>query len=179
MCHPAVVPIALALVSAAATAYSVNQSNKTNKAMAEAANEAAGLDMARLQAGSDQVNSKSAQEKLQREMQTQRERARIRVSQGESGVSGQSSLRVLNNSLMQGSFDIGILEANRVNSQDQLNADRMDVSAGNKGRVNQANAGMTSGPMAALMIGGSAGSAYASSGGSFGSTTKPKPIQTK
>lgn len=156
MCNPAVIPIAMAVMSAAATAYGQSQQNKATKAQAEAATEAGQLDVQQLKTQMEQTNDAATREKLQRQLQTARERATIRVSQGEAGVAGgQSSIRVLNNSIMQGSMDVSTIEANRANSVDQSKAGVLATDAKTRGRINTANAGRSSGLMSGLLIGGS------------------------
>jgi hypothetical protein len=159
-------------ISAAAAAYQVKQTNENMERQAEEASKAEGLDMSRLAARSEEENDAAAQEKLQRELQTQRERGRIRVAQGESGVSGSTTLRVLDTSLRQGAMDVSVMEANRLSKQDQMNFDKMGVGNKADSRRAAAQAGFVSPGLAALQIGGAGASGYASGVGMIsGGTT--------
>jgi hypothetical protein len=184
MCYPIIIPIAMAAVSAAASAYGVVQQNKAMKLQAEEASKAEGLDLSRLTARSEEESDAAAQEKLQRELQTQRERGRIRVAQGEAGVTGPTTLRVLSSSLRQGAMDVSVIEANRLAKIEQLQYDRMGVSAKAESRRAGAQAGFVSPGLAALQITGSAAEGYAAgssltAGLGSGAGTKKKPsVQT-
>lgn len=168
MCEPTTIMMIGMAVMAAYTAYTTNEStNKQMEAQAVSANTAASYDYQGLTEQRGQVDEKSAQEKLQRQLQTQREYATVQVAAGEGGVGGNSVLRVMNNAMMQGSYDTSVIEANRMAKAGQINADMMSVHAGNAGRVNEAEAGTISPTMGAINV-GMAGVSGASQGYSMG-----------
>lgn len=171
MCHPAAWPVAMAIMSAATTAVTIRQQNKVADAQAEAAEKAAQLDNQQLADQAIEINEQAAQEKLQRQLQTARERGRIMAIQGEAGVQGISPLAVLNASLTQEAMDLDVIEGNRKSGVNQTRAQAESVRADAQGRVNTAYAGKVSGATGAMQIGSSAVSGYLQ-GSRFSSSVK-------
>ena len=153
MCNPMIMMAGMAALQMGQSVISTNAQNEQAEASAAAANRAASYDYQQLAEQKGEVDQQAAQEKLQRQLQTAREHGRIAVAQGEAGVGGNSSLRVLNNALMQGSFDIGVIEANRGSKTRQIMAEVDSVHAKNVSRVNQAESNTVSSGMGFLNAG--------------------------
>ena len=182
MCNPVFLAAGMSIMQVGQTMMGINSQNEMAEAEGEAANMAASYDYQKLAEQKGEVDEQAAQEKLQRQLQTAREHGRISVAQGEAGVGGNSSLRVLNNTLMQGSYDTGIIEANRGSKVGQIMSEVDSVHAKNVGRVNIAKSKTTSSGMAMLQIGmagvGGAAEGYSMGKSLFGGPTmktKPKP----
>jgi hypothetical protein len=149
--------MALTAISTAYTMYQGNQQAQAGVAAAEAA-AAADRDLLSKQAG--QINASASVDKLERARQAQREQAKIRTAAGESGALGNSTLRMLNNSMLQQGHDTGIIESNRQNAIDQNQARQQATNAELQSRTNEAMSGYTNPLMAGLQIGVGAGSDY-------------------
>lgn len=101
--------------------------------------------------------------------QGMRERAKARVLAGESGVAGITPIREQANSFLQQAYDIGIMQTNRNNKLEQVEAEKQGIWATASGRLNQA-AGRTTNPfMAGLQI-VTSGVSGAASGMTLGNT---------
>ena len=155
MCDPIFIGGTTALLSGITSSLTIGEQNANARAQGEAANRAALTDYERIQARAGEISAASAQDKLKRNLQTARERAKLKVAQGEAGIAGNSSLRELNNSLFESSFDKSVIEANRKSELAQLQASARGVEATNKSRVNQANSMISAPLVSALTIGGS------------------------
>jgi len=133
-----------------------NAQNKAAQAQTESANLAASYDYQQLTEERHEADEQAAQEKFQRQLQTQREHGRLMVATGEAGVGGNSTLRVLNNAILQGSYDESVIEANRLSKARQVRAKKDSVHATAQSRVNAAKASTIS-PMMGAMKAGLAG----------------------
>jgi len=153
MCNPVALGAVMGGLQMVSSMMATNAQNEQAEAQAEAANKAASYDYQQLAAQKMEEDEQSAQEKLQRQLQTAREHSRISVAMGEAGVTGTSGLRILNNTLMQGSYDIGVIEANRASKARQIMSQVDAVHAQNVGRVNQAEANTVSSAMGFLNAG--------------------------
>jgi hypothetical protein len=167
---PVVYAIVAAVIAAISSAYTVHRTNKTAQKQINAANDAAKLDMVLLQDQTRELNDQAARDKLQRQLQTERERGKIRATQSAAGIEGVSALGILNNALMQETMDVGVLEANRSSGVSQYNAASAKVSANAQSRFNEAMSNSYDTLGASLMIGGNAANAGAS-GYRFGKAT--------
>lgn len=109
MCNPAVIPIALAIASAATAVYTTNEQNKATSAQAE-----------RQQ---DQINA-SAQEKTRQRMEEARAlRASARASAAESAVAGNSLAMIETDIQAQAGQDVALIERNRRNGVEASTAE--------------------------------------------------------
>lgn len=120
------------------TSSTMRSQNKMAEAQADAANKAALADYAAINTGLLQQDQKTALEQTERIRQGMRERAMILVSAGESGVSGNSPMRQLNQSLLNQGYDTGILETNQDNYYQDASNQRFNIYTNAKGRVNDA-----------------------------------------
>jgi len=144
MCSPTLMMVGMAAMSMAQSAIATNAQNDQAEAEGEAANRAASYDYQQLAAEKSELDEQAAHEKLKRQLQTRREHGRLAVAQGEAGVGGNSTMRILNNSMMQGSFDVGVIEANRASKARQITAGVDSTHARNQGRINMAEASSVS-----------------------------------
>lgn len=158
MCNP----IAMVAVSAIGTAFSMYQGNQQAEAGAEAARLAAEADMGLLGEQAKQVNASASMDTLERQRQAQREQSKILVAAGESGGLGNSTLRMLHNSMLQEGHDTGIIETNRSNAISQTDAQARGTAAQFQSRHNEAMSTYTNPLMAGLQIGTGAASDYMS-----------------
>ena len=146
----------MAATAAATTTVSVEQANKQADATTDSANKAAAADYVQQTTQQDQVNQAAAQEKLQRTQAAMADRARLRVSAGESGIGGLSAAKDIGETYMNQGMDASILETNRANKIRQIQLEKDSTFANNQGRDNVAAAGKSSGWSAGLQIGSSA-----------------------
>ena len=153
MCDPTTIAIGMTLMSA----YGAMQAGKAQNTMAEAtaenAHAAARFDYQQLSEQRDEVDEVAAQNKFQRQLQTAREQGTIAVAQGEAGVGGSSAMKVMNNAVMQGGYDISVIEANRMSKARQIVAKKFAVHAAAKGATNIAEAQIVSPGQQAVNIG--------------------------
>ena len=160
MCGPAAIPIASLIISAAATGYSMIQSNQQAKAQEKAAEMAMQADREQLALESTQIDDRIVSEKMERQRQRMREESRIIVSASEAGGLGGSFLSQLANARLQSGYDQGIMEKNRTNMQAQNRAGVKGVLATYQSRMNEAASSRMSPFTAGLRIGGSALESY-------------------
>ncbi|MCK5614728.1 hypothetical protein KAR91_73380 [Candidatus Pacearchaeota archaeon] len=173
MCNPMLAVMAVTTVmSVAGSVAQTKQQNQMAEAQGEAANAAARFDYEQLAQQGMEANEAAAQDKLQRKLQTQRELGTIMVAQGEAGVGGKSALRVMGNAMMQGSYDVSVIEANRLSKARQTIASAEGVRAKAEGRINEARAMTSDGRLSAVMAGVSgAASGYSMSSSLFSGST--------
>lgn len=156
MCHPAV-GIALAAISTAASIGGTVLSAQAQNAAAEEemknATASANAQQAQLQEQESQINDQAALEKLERQRQAMRERAAIRVNQGEAGVAGATANRELQDTYFQNTYDINIMEQNRKNAVSANRAQAKAVEIEGVGRWKNASARRTSSLATGLQIG--------------------------
>ena len=110
MCNP--VMMATTALSIVTQAVGVRGRNKAIRQGAINANEKARFDYSMLERQAKDVQDATAQESLQRQLQTARQRGQIAVAQGAAGVGGNSSLMVMNNAIMQERMDMDVIETN-------------------------------------------------------------------
>jgi len=182
MCSPAIAFMAIGAIGPMVQSFTATQAqNEQAEAEAQAANKAASYDYQTLAEQRGEIDEQAAADKLQRQLQTQREHGRIAVAMGEAGVGGNSAMRVMNNAIMQGTYDTSIIEANRASKARQINREIGAVHARAEGRVNIAKSKTISPAMGALQLGfagisgGAAGYSFGSSfsGNTMGTTKKP------
>ena len=91
----------------------------------------------------EQINGKNSLDTFERKRQSMKEAASVRVSQGESGIFGNTALKELSNSIMQGTFDTGILAWNLTNAGKQKSAEAKQIKATAASRTNEALSSFT------------------------------------
>ena len=156
MCNPMALMIGMAMVSAVQQNEANRATNKAASAEGASANLAASYNYQQLKQEGQEDSEEAAQKKFQRQIQTERELGTIMVAAGEGGVGGNSVLRLMNNTMLQGTYDSSVIEANRESKAKQLQAEADGVYANAKGRVNVARAKSISPSMGAMNTGMSA-----------------------
>lgn len=170
MCNPALAVMAVtAIASAATTVMGNNAQNKALEAQAAQANIKTQFDYDQLTNQATDVNDASAQEKLNRQLQTARQRGQVAVAQGDAGVGGNSSLMVMNNTIMQERMDMDVLEGNRAGQIRNINSTMAGEGIGAQGEY-EATKAKTMGTGAQLMAAGMSGASGAASGYKMGTT---------
>ncbi len=106
--------------------------------MRKNAKEAYDADMELHGAQTDQMNTKVDLDEWERKRQYQRDRGKIRVASGESGLTGVSVMKELSNSLLNTNYDVAIMESNRGNMNEQQDAKAKKLKTNYQGRLNQA-----------------------------------------
>jgi hypothetical protein len=119
------------------------QYDYANEAM-KAAMKAMGVDLDLLDLQSEQVKSKYDLDDWERKRQGLREQAQIRVAQGESGLFGNSAIKEIANSMLNTSYDRGIIKYNKKNTLSQIEAKKEKVRSQAKARMNEAMSGLPS-----------------------------------
>lgn len=128
MCEPT--SIAVGVLSAATSAFSIVEKNKAAKQNAKAQLQSTMLQLETNRLAAEQVKDKHALEEFERRRQTLREEAKLRVAAGESGISGGNTpSRLVMNAFMQEGFDLGIMEQNLENSIEQRNLQQRSIVA--------------------------------------------------
>ena len=154
MCSPTLAMMAVMTVGSMVQSYTATTAqNKQAEAEGEAASKAASYDYQTLAEERGEVDEQAAADKLLRQLQTQREHGRIAVAMGEAGVGGKSAMRVMHNTLMQGSYDTSIIEANRASKARQINREIGAVHARAEGRINVSKSQTISPGMGAMQLG--------------------------
>lgn len=148
--------IASVASAAASTAMAIKAQNDQADAEADAAKKAAASDYVQQTEQQDQVNSQAALEKTERARQAMIERAKLRVAEGESGVSGLSPFREMGETYFNEGYDASILETNRANKIRQIQTEKDATESRAAGRINVANSRLVPGWAAGLQIGSSA-----------------------
>jgi hypothetical protein len=85
----------------------------------------------------DQINAQAAQQMSERGLEAMKERSRLRVLAGESGVSGISEDRIMNESRFNQGTDMATIEANRANNLKQTKMDAEGMRAGQMRQLSQ------------------------------------------
>ncbi len=170
MCNPAFIPMAIMAVGAAVqTGVQIDSSNKQSNAISESAQMAANADYMAIEEGQQEAYRSNRLEKFERMRQGMRERAKMRVSAGESGVAGISPYRDQVNSFLQESYDKSIMNDNAMAKVAQGSRESAKVSATATGRGNEARAMHTPLWLSGLQI-SNAGASGAMQGMSMGSS---------
>lgn len=159
--------IIMAIIAAISTSMQIKAANDA----AEAAVEAEEKNYARQENITAIKQSEIQKQKVQNIDQRQRaalaERARLRVSNSESGVIGVSMDRMMQLSKDYESSDISIIESNTEGQLSQSTAQLLGVQSRSQSAINQAQSSKTSSSMAGLQIGMSGVSGYTRAGGKF------------
>jgi len=166
-------PLTLAVVGAAAIgagkqALIMEQENKVAKASARSAVEEGKAQYGALNLQEQQIANKGVEEATQRQLQAMREQATLRASFGDAGVMGNSTIRQLNNALVQSGYDIGNINANTKAGISQAEANKTSVYITEKARIKRAKSSIPNPWIRMLQI-GMAGAGGAAQGFALGS----------
>ena len=160
-----------ALIAAAAAAGSAYYSIDAQKKQAEAQIDASEKNNAAQQNQSDikaqEIQYQNQQNKTEQQKQGLRERARVRVSQSEGGLSGLTLDRIFDISNTNENANLEMIDRNTDSKLAQNTSEMLSISAQNQGNINTANSRISSGGMSALQIGTSALGGYVGAGGKF------------
>lgn len=155
MCDPitlATVAVVGSIATGAMSAVSAQQQASAQRSAAEnnarlesdAAANAAAVDYQQLNTQQNEIDRQSAQEAQQRAVLAMKERAALRVSQGEAGVGGISAARNENDVTMQMSNDLATIESNKKSKINQSQMQKQQVNATALSRRNQSISSMNS-----------------------------------
>jgi TolA-binding protein len=181
MCNPVAFAAVSMVIAAAGTAASIYQSNKAADAAQDAAEKEAALarqaeekQIEALNAQLEQETDKTEIQKLERQRQALRERAKIRVAESESGAFGNSTLKQLSASMVNEGQDKGLMDYNLRATADQIERQKDATSINTSRQINNAFASVPIKPsafMSGLSIGSSAAGGamqgYSMGGGDF------------
>jgi len=145
----------MATLSIATTAMSVMETNSSAEREADNANNAAAADYAALEEQARQTDDVYKAEAAKSQLEALRLNASVRVAQGESGLSGKTSLREQAALRLKAATELSTLETNRTNDAVQAAGAVGKVSITNKGRIGDANAKRVGAAAAGLQIVGS------------------------
>ena len=165
MCSPALVTLALTVVT---TATSIHQQNQAADQAADALEDQASVNRAALEDRSKEVTEDANLARFERKKQLQREIATTRVAQSEGGVLyGNTALRTMASGLISGGQDIALIEKQEERIQHQIGRQQEAVSAG--AALLMAGLKWTSPLMAGLQTASAGYGAYVGAGGSSSS----------
>jgi hypothetical protein len=133
---------------------SILQANKTAQAQIDSAGVARQADYNAINAQRSEINQSTTSSALQLQAETMRQRATLRVAQGESGLVGPTQLREIAANRAAEAANLATLEANRSSANAQVERNLVNVDINAAGRMNEANSRVL-GPLAAgLQIAG-------------------------
>lgn len=142
MCGVAEAGIAIAVISTAASVAGQIQQNRTQNQIAEVtsvnANNQVKATYNSLEEQQSQIDEQFQLQAFERQRQALRERAKIRVAAGESGVSGNELARELGDSEMQAAWDTGILRTNNENDRFGTRKAMQNAQLGGQSNINEA-----------------------------------------
>lgn len=144
------------------TMNNVNAQNKMAEQMAQNTRDAALADYAALNTRQIEVDTKNALEQTERRRQALREEGMVNVAAAEGGVSGNTPMRQLANTLIQSGYDTSIMQTQRDIYTNQIANDKFAVHARAEGRMNEAKSAVVSPFEAFMKLAGSAFSGLAS-----------------
>jgi hypothetical protein len=119
------------LVGVASSVGSFVQQGQQAKSQRRAMEANYAQQMDTLQQQYKQTNQQATDEMSARAREAMIERARLRVAGGESGLSGNSNDRIVNESSFNEGFDIASIESNRQNSLRQIENEGKGIRSGN------------------------------------------------
>jgi len=154
-----------AVAAAASTAISIDAQNKQAEAQVEASEKNYASQQNQADVKAQEISAQNEQSKTELQKQGLRERARIRVSQSEGGLSGLSLDRIMDISKLNEESNIEMMDRNTSDKLSQNTMETLSMRSKAQGNINTANSRMTSGGMAALQIGTNALGSYNSAGG--------------
>jgi hypothetical protein len=150
----------------------IRQTNQQAGATAEAANKAVAIDYQILARRQSEINEQHASEAMERQRVGLKERSKIQVAMGESGVLGNSPLREINDSFLQAGYDTSRIEQNREININRTQDMALQSYSQAQGRVNQAKASAVNPFLSILKIGMAGASGYMQ-GAAAGNTLFP------
>lgn len=154
MCNPIAVGAVFAAVSAVGKGVELGKQNEAAGKMARSANESLQMQYEALAKRERQVNDKASMDKLARSRQALREQSKLRVAMGEAGIMGGASpVRLLNDAMVQSTFDKGIIDQNKENRIDQIQYQKKQAYSQANARIARAESMVSSPLMSTLSIG--------------------------
>lgn len=155
MCEPIYFAAAAVAISLASGVTSYVQGKRNAEAEVDAANKAAISDYNRATLQQQQIDAAGSLDMTERLRQSLKERAAIRVSAGEAGLTtGREEIAAHQSA----SKDLAIMEANKSGSIEQIQAEKGAILANAQSRINLANSRTPTPWMAGLQITSSAAS---------------------
>jgi len=171
-------PISMATVAAIGSAAQISGTNKAAEGAQEAAvNRQSAMNVQRMQEMED-ANKKTGMELTNLKRESLRQQSSARVAAAESGAMGGVALRNLANVYMQEGINSGSIVSLNESQIQQIGVQSQADFLSTRSAVNQAEAKKTTGAAAALQIGVSAGTSYASAGGLAGGTSTNSAWET-
>jgi Mrp family chromosome partitioning ATPase len=151
MCNPIAFGVATMIISMAGTFMSQKMQNDRMDQQQEHVEEAVEkeieyieeaeeIQLETLDAEIEEIDDKYELEKLDRQRQALRERAKIRTAASESGAFGNSTLRSLAVSFANQGHDTGVIDYNQRSAQDQLEREKGATKINAKRQKNNAKA---------------------------------------
>lgn len=177
MCNPLVVGAAFAAMSAISKGAELGKKNEMAEKMGQSASDSLQMQYEALAKRERQVNDKASMDKLARSRQALREQSKLRVAMGEAGIMGGASpVRLLNDAMIQGTFDKGIIDQNKENRIDQIQYQKKQAYSQANARIARAESMVSSPLMSTMSIGmaglkGFASGYLGASAAGFGETT--------
>jgi len=156
MCSPTAMAATMAAISGGKTMAGIASKNKAAETKAESAKAEAEQNLDLLETRQDQTIESGVEKKQSRQLQGKRERAKLQVAFGNTGVTGNTPLRQLHTSMIQQGKDVGQIQTNVDNELQQIEHEQQAVTTRAEGRIEKAEARTTTGAMAGLQIIGSA-----------------------
>lgn len=175
MCYAAIPMLIMAIGSMATSVMANQKQNEVAESQAEASNKATGFEYATAAMQQGEIDEKRSHEMFQRRLQTERERAMLKVAQGEAGVGGNSSVVALNNVLLQGKMDERRIQVGGASEIGAVRNKMFGADLTNQGRI--MNATLEAGdPMNNMITAGLNAAGAGASGYSMGTSMKLKGI---
>lgn len=159
--------IIMAIVAAISTAVQIKSANDAAQAQVDAEEKNYAIQENITALKQSEIQKQKVQNITKRQKEALAERARLRVSNSESGIVGVSMGRMFQLSEDYEGSDIKIIESNSEGKLDQTTAELLGVRSRSQSNINQAQSSKTSGSMAGLQIGMSSLGNYTSAGGKF------------
>lgn len=164
MCHVALIPVIMSIIT---TGYQTRAANQQADEQADAIAAQGAANRAALEDKSVEVTERATLERFERKKQMQREVATTRAAQSEGGVLfGNTALRTLATSLIGGGQDVAMIGKQEEHLQKQIERQQAASAAGQA--VQMAGLSWTSPLMAGLQAGTAGAGAYVGAGGDFG-----------
>ncbi len=158
-------PITMAVITAAGTAAELSATNSEAEAVQESAITQQNIMIQQRNMEMEEENRATALKLTQEKREALQEQSAIRVAAAESGVSGGSTLRNLANVYVQESIDAGSIISLNETQLAQIGVQSQADFTSTRNTINTAESKKSTGLSAALQIGASGASGYASGGG--------------
>ena len=155
--------VPMMIMAAATTALQIKQQNEQAEAAQQAALNEYGYQVQQQEIKAQQTAVKKGQDISERSKQALRERAKLRTISGESGISGTTTDRMMNESVSSETYDLAVIEENYSNVEKQNYFESKASQAKAQSEIDIAQSRKTTGATAGLQIGLSAVNAGLSS----------------